>query len=299
MVESAKGGLEEECGEDGETDDGVVVMDLCTWWISIIQFPSQRCAAEHEYQRWQSQFCRRIGDIHAQAHTRQGHRVGEHLNARMDIYHSLEMAQADEERASGEENDKCQAHDGAVCYGSIVHAVKERNNAGWDRRLSTISSTITGSLGAREGSCRLVSITHLTARKAILSAIAAARAESFMLSRGRVICLGVEWPNVWGVGCQDVWASYQLLIEAWILIEAWNGRDTAGFPAQAASYIFGPCCMRAGLSAYRHEDSWGWMVEGAGSGGRIAVCMRLDTYVAVVGTRNRATVRTQTVMTSV
>ena len=102
------------------------------------------------------------------------------------------MAQADEERASGEENDKCQAHDGAVCYGRIVHAVQERDNVGWDRRLSTISSTITGSLGTRKGSWRLVSITHLTARKAILSATAAARAESFMLSRGRVISLGVE-----------------------------------------------------------------------------------------------------------
>ena len=188
MVESAEGGLEEEGGEDGETDDGVVFMDLCTQWVSIIRFPSPTCAADYEYQRWQPQLCRRIGGIHAQAHPRQGHHVGEHLNTRVDIYHSLEMAQADEERASGEENDKGQAHNGAVCYGSIVHAVQERNDAGWDRQLSTV----TGSLGTCEGSWRLVSITHLTARKAILSATTAARAESFMLSIGQVISLGVE-----------------------------------------------------------------------------------------------------------
>ena len=30
MVESAEGGLEEERREDGETDDGVIVMDLYT-----------------------------------------------------------------------------------------------------------------------------------------------------------------------------------------------------------------------------------------------------------------------------
>lgn len=47
-----------------------------------------------------------MGEPNAHAHSCQGHQVGEYLNARMDIYHSLEMTQSNEERASREENDK-------------------------------------------------------------------------------------------------------------------------------------------------------------------------------------------------
>lgn len=95
------------------------------------------------------------------------------------------MAKSNQEGASGEENNKGQAHDCAVCYGHMMYVVIERNKGGGEgfRVLSVCS-----------GSCRLVSVVHFTTRKkAILRAITAARAESLILSRDRASYPAVKW----------------------------------------------------------------------------------------------------------
>ena len=96
-----------------------------------------------------------MGEPNAHAHSRQGHQVSEYLNAGMDIYHSLEMTQSDEERASGEENDKGQAHDCAMCYGHMMHMGQKRDKG-------IVAFLCARILGARNGACWLVSIGHLT-----------------------------------------------------------------------------------------------------------------------------------------
>lgn len=143
-----------------------------------------------------------MGDPRAHAHTGYRHHVGEHLNSGMNVYRPLELAKTNDEGAGGEENDKGQAHDCAVCHGHLVKLGEERSElfqlGGFSSLLScarTCSArTPSRLLGACHGSCILVSISYFKGREeAIPNAMAVARAESFMLSRKRVMSVGVEW----------------------------------------------------------------------------------------------------------
>ena len=99
----------------------------------------------------------------------------------MNIQHSLEAAKTNDDRASGEENDKGQAHDCAVCHGHMAHMGQEK-----DKFIG--GCLFVRILGACNGSCRLVSITLHSPRadETVLNAIAAARAESFIMLSSRV-----------------------------------------------------------------------------------------------------------------
>ncbi len=108
----------------------------------------------------------------------------------MDIYHSLETAKSDYERASGEEDDKRQAHDCAVCYFCMAYAIQV-----WDQGRGNLIFSTSRFLCACRGSCRLViMVIHFTVRvETILSTRTAARAESFIFSSIRVISPVVGW----------------------------------------------------------------------------------------------------------
>lgn len=163
-----------------------------------------------------SDFCWRMSHPDAQTHTRQGHEVGEHLNAGVDVDDSPEMAQSNDNGAGGHENDKGQAHEDAVRDGHAIHFIQEwdqerRNPSGSPSSSSTASPT--SSLGASTGTSasasastrtsillgacdcdyELVSIVRLTVwKEAIQSATVTARAESFMLLGNRAISVAME-----------------------------------------------------------------------------------------------------------
>lgn len=82
------------------------------------------------------------------AHTRQGHEVGEHLNTGVDVDHSSEMAQANDDCAGGHEDDEGQAHEHTMCNCHAIDFVQE-----WDQewrepsRRASASPTTSSSAG--------------------------------------------------------------------------------------------------------------------------------------------------------
>ena len=152
----------------------------------------------------------------ADAHTRYGHEVGEHLETGVNVDHSSEMAQANDDCASGHEDDEGQAHEDAMCYCHAIDFVQERDqewgepSGGASRSPTTSSSASLGaslsapaSSSARSGTSRFlcacdsdyrfVSGDHFQSlRGSIHRAKAIARAESFMLSVRRAICAALE-----------------------------------------------------------------------------------------------------------
>lgn len=59
------------------------------------------------------------------------------------------MAKSNQEGASGEENNKGQAHDCAVCYGHMMYVVIERNKGGGEGfRVLSVCSGSEGNYGS-------------------------------------------------------------------------------------------------------------------------------------------------------
>lgn len=86
-----------------------------------------------------------MSDPDADAHTRKGHQVGEHLDTGVDVDHSSEMAQANDDCAGGHEDDEGQAHEHAMCYCHSVDFVQERDQEWGEPACRASRSPTTGS----------------------------------------------------------------------------------------------------------------------------------------------------------